>query len=360
MRMSPAPATLRWAICGAGNISNDFAISLNTLPKGENQILAVAGRELGKTKAFADKFLIPRVYTSYEDIAQDPDIDVVYVGTFNISHYEVTKLMLNHGKHVLCEKPITLLLRHTEELFQLARQKKRFLMEACWTRFFPACVKLRECVENKAYLGEIKLVTAQFGLNIIHLDRLRNLSLGGGSLMDLGIYCIQFAMMVYGNEMPEEILTSVVKSHEGVDLTLALILKYKGGRIAQLTSTIVARIKCEAAIYGDGQDNPALRGPNGRIEEASITLPHPFWSATDLITPAGREHFPLPAIEIPTVYPHGQGMRYEIDETRRCVLAGDIESPGFTHQDSITLAKIVDLILKKIDISYDFIYENGK
>ena len=89
------------------------------------------------------------------------------------------------------------------------------VLQACWSRFFPACVKLRECIEKKAYLGDIKLVTAQFGLNIGHLDRLKNLSMGGGSLMDLGIYNIQFVMMVYGNEMPEEIVTSVVKNHDG-------------------------------------------------------------------------------------------------------------------------------------------------
>ncbi|OWA53902.1 Trans-1,2-dihydrobenzene-1,2-diol dehydrogenase [Hypsibius exemplaris] len=339
--------TLRWAICGAGNISHDFALALTTLPKGENQIIAVAGRELAKTQTFADKFGIPKVYTKYEDVGQDADIDVVYVGTFNLTHYEIVKMLLNHGKHVLCEKPITLLLRHTEELFALARTKNRFLLEACWSRFFPAYGAFREELAKKEFMGKPKLVTAQFGLNISHIPRLANLEQGGGSLMDLGIYNIQFAMLVFGNEMPEEIVTSCVKNEKGVDVTLGLILKYKSGGIAQLTSIISARIKSEAVVYCDN---------NGQFDIKSLTLPYPFWSTTELITPTGTLTFPLPPLAEKTTYPNGQGMRYEIDATRRSILAGEIEAKEFSHQDSLTLARIVDKVKQQIGISYDFIY----
>ncbi|XP_055352674.1 trans-1,2-dihydrobenzene-1,2-diol dehydrogenase-like [Paramacrobiotus metropolitanus] len=339
---------MRWAICGAGNISHDFAIALHTLPKGENEIVAVAGtRDRAKTQAFADNFHIKKVYSSYEEVAQDQEVDVVYVGTFNITHYEVVKLMLNHKKHVLCEKPITLLLKHTEELYELAKKQNRFLMEACWSRFFPAYLALRDSL-GKKLLGTPKLVTAQFGLNIAHVERLKTLSMGGGSLVDLGIYTIQFAMLVFGNEMPEEIVTSVVKNEDGVDLSLGMILKYKNGGIAQLTSTLLARINCEAAVFGDN---------NGVNQIACLKVPHPFWSPTELVTPAGVEKFPLPFTDHKTTYPNGQGMCYEIAETRKCILEGRIESPYYSHQDSLTLTRITKKVLDQIGINYEFIYQ---
>lgn len=162
---------LRWGIASAGLISSDFVNVLGTLSDDDHQVVAVAARDLSRAKEFAEKFDIANAYDAYVKLAEDTNVEVVYIGTLNPQHYEVAKLMLEHGKHVLVEKPMCMNEKQAKELIAYAERKKLFLMEAIWSRFFPSYQYLREQIQNGT-LGDIKSVQASFGLPIQHVDRL--------------------------------------------------------------------------------------------------------------------------------------------------------------------------------------------
>lgn len=183
---------LRWGIASAGAISHDFAVALATLPSSEHQIIAVAARELDRAKTFAELHKIPKAYGSYEELAKDPNVgrlflckfysfliisfflqfkDVIYVGVIHPLHYDVSILMLNHEKHVLCEKPLCLNEKQVRKLINYAKEKKRFLMEAVWSRFLPSYQYLKEQIQNNV-LGEIEEVDVQFGFDLLKVDRI--------------------------------------------------------------------------------------------------------------------------------------------------------------------------------------------
>lgn len=154
---------LKWGILSAGKISHDFVNAMGTLNKNEHQVVAVAARDLNRAKEFAERFDISKAYSSYLELAQDPDIEVVYVGVLQTQHLKVSLLMLEHGKHVLCEKPLCMNEKQTKQLIAYAKEKKLFLMEAIWSRCFPATKYIREQIEN-GKLGEIKSVEVEMGI----------------------------------------------------------------------------------------------------------------------------------------------------------------------------------------------------
>lgn len=162
---------LKWGIASAGKISHDFATAVGTLPAADHRILAVAARDQQKAQEFASLHDIERAYEGYEQLANDPDVEVVYVGTLNPQHYEVVLLMLEHNKHVLCEKPLCMNQRQAAHVLRVAAERKLFLMEAIWSRFFPAYRHLSEQLKSGA-LGEIEEVTADFGFPIAAVARL--------------------------------------------------------------------------------------------------------------------------------------------------------------------------------------------
>lgn len=162
---------LRWGIAAAGKISNDFVSALTTLDDKHHTVVAVAARDLNRATEFANRFEISSAYGSYKELAGDENVQVVYVGTLNPQHFEVAQLMLNHGKHVLVEKPLTLNEKCSRELVKLAQQKGLFLLEAIWSRFLPSYQYVREVLENGT-LGDIISVDAEFGFEIESVDRL--------------------------------------------------------------------------------------------------------------------------------------------------------------------------------------------
>ncbi|XP_055351632.1 trans-1,2-dihydrobenzene-1,2-diol dehydrogenase-like [Paramacrobiotus metropolitanus] len=346
-------APLRWGMVGCGEISNDFASCLQSLPREEHQLVAAAASDKEKAKAFANDFGFQKHYGSYAELAADPDVDTVYIGTINPNHYEICKMFLNHNKRILCEKPLTLKLEHTKELIALAEQKKIFFQEAFWSRFFPLYKQLREDIKAKS-VGEVKLVTAIFGIKMDEnpsAQRLVKKELGGGSLMDIGGYCTQAILLAYGPEMPENVQACAIMNKEGVDQSVTVTLQWKDGRMAQFATTFFAKVPSELKLYG---------------EKGYITVKHPFWSPTDMVVTEVKEidkderqqkyNFPLPKVEHKLEYPHGEGMTYEAQEVYQCIQKGLLESPLFTHQESIVLATIEDRIKKAIGLSYDELY----
>ncbi|KAK3101598.1 hypothetical protein FSP39_004755 [Pinctada imbricata] len=191
---------LRWGICGAGQISNDFCHALKTLPQEDHEITSIAARSAERARKYAETFQIRKVFTKYVDLASDSEIDIVYIGTWHITHVQLIKLMLHSGKHVLCEAPIAFTTEEVKEVFELAKQKNLFLMEAIWSRTFEIYSEIKKAIE-RGDIGEVKMVTANFGLS--YLDHLRTVEEGGGVLLELGVCVIQFINWVFNNEKPE-------------------------------------------------------------------------------------------------------------------------------------------------------------
>ena len=194
----------KWAILGTGKIANRFAAALTHIPE-RAELLAIGSRSAETGQAFGDKYGIPRRYLGYEAVAADPEVDIVYIGTPGVFHHRDVSMCLEAGKHVLCEKAFTTNAREAAELIQLARQKKLFLMEAMWTRFFPIHVRLRELLAAQA-IGQVNgmvinfMARPPFDLN----NRFFNLSLGAGVLLDTGSYGISCAYSLLCK--PEEVV----------------------------------------------------------------------------------------------------------------------------------------------------------
>lgn len=349
--------TCNWGFCGAGLISNDFAAAIATInanSEGCNQahtLTAVGARDLSRAQGFATKFGFARAYGSYEELARDESVNVVYVGVVHTEHFRVAKIMMEAKKHVLCEKPLTLHLEETEKLYQLSKKHQVFFMEAIWSRCFPAYHRIKEEIE-KGTIGEVIGVTVEFGQPISDRERFRNPSIGGGGLMDIGIYVIQFALMAFGGIAPVSISATGSLMDTGADETASLMLQFGEGKFAQLLYSGKVQLKNNAVVHGS----------SGRLE-----IPDSFWSPTDLIVTCSTSpgsyqlpvtndtsfHFPLPKSVMPVNYPNSEGLCYEAEEVRKSIAAKQLESPCLPHHESIAIHRVMDQCLKQLGVQYD-------
>ena len=330
---------LRWGICSAGKISNDFVVSLRTLPESDHKVVAVGARSLEAAKTFAATHSIPRAYGSYEEVAADPEVDVVYVGSINTAHLSVCMTVLEKGKPILCESPLTMNVRDTETLLKAAQDKGIFLMEALLTRYFPVMFELRKIIAE-GQIGEVKYVNAAISFRRPQKTGGRHVDpkLGGGGLLSLGVYVMNFTSMVFGGEAPESIHAWGQLTEEGTDELAAITLVYKGGRIAQLTcGTAYNQITCEAVVCGTKGD---------------VKIPVPFWCPTKIETAEGTKEFPLPEPALPLNFFNSTGMRYEAEEVRRCLREGKKESDIMPHKETLLVAKMTEEIMKQIGVVY--------
>lgn len=328
-------ATLRWGIVSAGKISHDFVTALSTLPANEHQMIAVAARQLSRAQDFAKLHKIKKAYDDYEKLALDKDIDIVYIGTIHPQHLDIGMLMLKHGKHILCEKPLTMNLKQTTELINYARSKKLFLMEAVWSRCFPAYDAIRKELASGS-IGDIHQVTACLGFELSNVDRVTTKELGGGTIVDIGTYCLQFVNMVYNNEMPESIKASGIVNENGVDMSMSATLLYKGNRTATIYTQGFVNLPNEASICGT---------------KGIIKVPS-FWCPTSVELPSGTLNFSLPQLSHEVNFINSAGLCYQAAEARACILKGLIESPKITHDTSLLLAKLEDELRKQLGVVY--------
>ncbi|KAL1257238.1 hypothetical protein QQF64_012783 [Cirrhinus molitorella] len=327
---------IRWGICSAGKISNDFTVALRTLPAENHQVVAVAARDLKHAQEFAQKHSIPRAYGSYEELAKDPEIDVVYVGTIQTHHLSAGALFMNAKKNILCEKPLAMNLKEVQELIATAKKNDVFLMEAVWTRFFPVSLEISRLL-SRGEVGEVKVVRADFGLPLTHVPRAVQKEMGGGALLDIGIYCVQFALMVFNGEKPESIQATGVCLDTGVDETMIITLKFSGQRLAVCTCTISAQLPNEALIVGT---------------KGTIKVPAHMWCPTSLMVNGVETQYPVPDPALPLNFTNSTGMSYEAEEVRRCLLNGLKESSRMSHADSVLLAEIMDEARRQVGVVY--------
>jgi predicted dehydrogenase len=323
---------IRWGIAGPGFIATLFARDLARVPE-HAQIVAVGTSRPGGADAFASEFGVDRVHESYAALAADPEVEAVYVATPHAGHLAAALTAIEAGKHVLVEKPLTLNEREAIELVEAARAKGVFLMEAMWTRFLPHIAKIHELIDA-GELGDIVQVFAEQGIwfDPEHPEhRLYDRALGGGALLDLGVYPTSFALSILG--APDRITAAAHLTDAGVDAQTTAILEYEGGAQAITTSTLSAWTRTGAVVAGT----------KARIEiEPRWMQPSPF----ALITRDGER------TEFPNEY-EGHGLREEAIEVARCIRAGLTESPLMPHAFSLLTMRTMDAIRAQTGVRYD-------
>jgi predicted dehydrogenase len=319
---------VHWGIVATGGIAAKFAeaCSFESSRAGRGVLAAVASRDLSKAAAFAERWGIPRYYGSYAELFADPAIDAVYIATPHSSHAELSIAALEAGKSVLCEKPVSLTLDELRPVIETAKRTNRFYMEAMWMRFNPSFRKALTWIEE-GYIGEPKYVRSDFFLDSPFNpdNRYYNPALGGGALLDVGIYPVTCALAVAGGEKPAFLSALMHTGSTGVDLYNKAHMVWDDGLIADVSSAInlqgIEELR-SAAIIG---------------ETGSILLPF-FWMAQKavLLDAQGNE------VEIFEGAFDCNGYEYEIREVEDCILTGKTESPVQTWADSIMVMGILD------------------
>lgn len=310
---------IKWGIIGCGRIAHLFAEGLKVLENA--QLYAVASQTDGKAKEFAQKHEVSTYYSSYEELVKDNNVDVIYIATTHNFHYENTMLCLNNGKHVLCEKAFTINAGQAEKLINCAREKGLFLMEAMWTRFFPCIVELNDILKQ-GLIGDIKNLRADFGINreLDPEERKINPYLGGGALLDLGVYPVSFASMVY-KRSPFKIHSSASIGKTGVDEQSSYLFDYTDGRTALLYSSFIAEVPHEAMIVGT----------NGFIKIDDF-----FHPSRMLISLNNGEQRLVEKAIVST------GYNYEAEEVMNCIASGKLESEVMPLDETLEIMKTMD------------------
>ncbi len=320
----------RWGVIGTGGIATSFADDLRLLPDAE--VVAVGSRSQQTADAFADRFDVARRHASYQSLVEDPDVDVVYVSTPHPGHFPAAMLALEAGKAVLCEKPFTLNATEAAQLAATARRMGVFLMEAMWTRFLPHVVRIRELLAEDC-LGELRTVTAEHGQyfppDAAH--RLFSPDLGGGALLDLGIYPVSFASMVLGT--PSRVTAVSGAAETGVDAQTSMLLEHDGGGHAVLTTTLSAATPNRAAVVGT---------------EARIEV-EPTWDRPTSFSVVARDGTVVERFDEPH---EGRGLRHQAAEVARCLREGILESPVIPLAESIAIMGTLDEVRRQIGLVY--------
>lgn len=321
---------VKWGIISTGWIAHQFVTDL--VHSSNGVAYAVGSRSQESADEFARNHDIAKAYATYEDLVNDPEVDAVYIGTPHPFHKDNALLALRAGKAVLCEKPFAVNSSELEEVITYAREQKLFLMEAMWSRYIPAIVKVREWIAE-GRIGEVRLVKADLGFRTDWNPegRLLNPKLGGGALLDVGIYPISFASMVFGPH-PEKISSTVQMGETGVDEHFSMLLSYEGGRTASLNAGIRLKMLEEAHVFGtDGYI----------VVEGTLVNPK---SASLYVGDVKVETFEDDRSSI--------GYVFEAEEVGRCLQAGLTESPIMPLDESLAILKLLDEVRAEWGLVY--------
>jgi predicted dehydrogenase len=324
---------MKWAILGTGKIANRFAAALNNIPD-HAELLAVGSREAASGTAFSEKYHIPRVYTGYQAVAGDPDVDVVYIGTPGVYHLRDVSMCLEAGKHVLCEKAFTINYGQAKELVDLARKKDLFLMEAMWTRFFPIHIKIRELVKQDV-IGKMTAMVVNFATTTPFdpKNRFFDMHLGAGVLLDIGSYGVSWAFSLLGK--PRQVTGLAYIGPSGADYSSAALLKYPQGQLVSIMCSQVSYDYKEAVIIGS----------HGRIE-----VHDPWYKPTSMtVYVEGKEpetiEFPLGKFN---------GYEYEALAVMECIQAHKTECDIMPLDETLDIMLVLDDLRSQLGIKYPF------
>jgi len=320
---------IRWGICSTGNIAHKFASDIPFVE--ETEIVAVGSRRKEDAERFGKTFNIPHRHASYEALAADSDVDVVYIGTPHSFHHEHTLLFLNAGKSVLCEKPFAINAKQTQEMIDAARKNNVFLMEAHWTHFLPGMKEMQRMI-REGIIGQVRMIDASFCYykDYDSQDLAFNPDLGGGALLDVGVYPLALAHMILG--FPIETKSVWIPTPDGVDGVNALLCRFENGAIGQFASAVHLRRPVEALIVGD---------------KGWIKLTEPFYKAENLTVRIGEKEAKTYRFPV-----KGGGYGYEAEEVVRCLQAGKKESPVVSLDFTLKMMQMLDTIRAEWGLKY--------
>lgn len=324
-----ASGKIKWGILGTGWIAHKFADGLKVVEDSETY--AIGSRSFDTAKKFAYEYSVPKVYGSYEELARDPDVDVIYVATPHNLHLENTLLCLDNGKHVLCEKPFAVNGKEVRKMIERAKEKNLFLMEALWSKFLPNLIKAKQIVDS-GQIGKVKLLTASFSVKSPHPleQRSFNKDLCGGALLDIGIYNIFLSLFLMGK--PQSMKSMATIGVTDVDFTISSIFKYADESLFVHYSSFIAGTDVVAEVHG---------------VTGKIVFEHLWFCPGNLkiVRPNGD-------VEPITLQFKGNGYNYEAEEVVKCLKAGKKQSDVMSFDDSLELIDMLDSIRKETGIIY--------
>ncbi|PCH52306.1 MAG: oxidoreductase [Flavobacteriaceae bacterium] len=319
---------INWGIIGLGRIAHKFAADLLLV---ENCSLeAVASRNLKKSEVFSKQYNSNNFYGSYEELLQNKLVTIVYIATPNNSHERYTILALEHKKAVLCEKPFAINKKQVFKMIEASKNNALFLMEAMWTRFNPSIKKIKSCID-KGEIGELKYINADFSFKAnTSIQRLFDKELGGGSLLDIGIYPIFLSYLLLG--IPNKIQANAHLYESGADAQIAMLFNYK---------------KAQAVLFSSfNSTSKRIAKISGTLGEIIIDSP---WNETDSFS-IQLNNEAEKIITLPTI---GRGYSHQIIECNTCLQQHKIESNSWSHQNSLELITLLDTIRAEINLSYN-------
>jgi predicted dehydrogenase len=321
--------SIRWGILGTGWIANEFAQGLEQLLDAD--LVAVGSRTQDSAQCFAELHGIPHRHASYQALVEDSEVDVIYVATPNPLHKEHVLLCLESGKPVLCEKPFALNARQAEAMVKVAREKQLFLMEAMWSRFFPLMARLRSLLAEGA-IGDVQMLVADLSIHFDFdpADRRYALDLGGGALLDLGVYVVSLASMIMGP--PTKIASLAHLGDTGVDENAGIVLRYDRGQVSTLYTSVRVDSPVEAILMGT---------------KGQIRL-HPWWIRPDTMTLTVDGKEPT-IIEMPF---EGNGYQFEAAEVMACLRAGKLESELMPLDETLSIMRTLDTLRADWGLEY--------
>ena len=322
---------IRWGIAGTGGIASAFAADLALLPDAE--IVAVGSRAQDSADAFADRFGIRNRHVGYAALAADPEVDAVYVAVPHTGHLEAALAAIEGGKAVLCEKPFALNAGETEEMIAAARARGTFLMEGMWVRFLPHFALVRSLIAD-GRIGAVRSVIADRCdiLNTGPEHRIRNPELGGGALLDLGIYPVSLVSMVTGGQLPARVEALARMTETGVDAHASMVFEYPDGAQAAVTTSLDLRSANSATIVGT-EGRIVIAQPWARTSPVELTLLDGTVQSTHL--------------------PHeGHGLRHQAAELGARLRAGELESPVMPLDETLAIMRTLDLVRERIGLRY--------
>ena len=314
---------MKFGILAPGNIARSMAKAVSEIEGME--CYAVASRDYGRAENFAKQWGFAKAYGSYQELAEDPQVELIYVASPHSHHYEHTKLCLLHGKHVLVEKAFTVNAAQAEELIRLSEEKGLLLAEAIWTRYMPSR-KMIDDILASGVLGKVTSLTANLGYILPHVERMQNPELAGGALLDLGVYPINFALMAFQGEV-EKIDATAIMSPRGVDWMNSITLSFADGKMAVLHSDMLAQTDRQGVISGD----------QGYLEVQNI-------NNCEEIRVFDLNRKMTACYQVPEQI---NGYEYEVLFFKKAIEEGKCECPEMPHSETLRVMRILDRIRRQ-------------
>lgn len=319
---------MKIGIMGAGGIASVLAETMNKMP--EVECYGVASRDLAKAQKFIENHGFQKAFGSYEEMMEDPKVELIYIATPHSHHYKNMKMCLEAGKHVLCEKAFTVNARQAEEIFRIAKEKNLLVTEAIWTRYMPSRKMIKDLLDEKV-IGDVRKLTANLNYHICEVERIIRPELAGGALLDVGVYPLNFACMNFGDRI-SEIKSAAQLTDTGVDGENVMTLFYEDGRVAVLTS----------GIYGLSDRQGIFYGTKGYMVVDNVNNPNG-------IKVYNEDRELIRDLAVPEQI---SGYEYEILETIECIKNKKLECPSMPHEDTVKIMRILDDLREEWGVKY--------